>query len=155
MKKFLAFITIVIVIGGCASWEPIATHEGEFKEIIEVSGKSKEEIYSLSNLWLADTYVSSKSVIEYSDKEAGIIKGNAITRETSSFALSSSNIKYSIKIECKDSKARITFSEPHYYSPQTGEGFIINELDLSTYRAHVIETTNSYKSFLANQKTDW
>lgn len=49
----------------------------EFVEVIEVPGKSKDELYVYSKIWIAENYNSANNVIQLDDKTAGkiIVKG--------------------------------------------------------------------------------
>jgi len=49
----------------------------EYKEVIEVPGVSKDELYLRAWEWLSKTFISSKNVIQMKDQEGGIIVGNA------------------------------------------------------------------------------
>ena len=46
-------------------------------QVFEVEGKSKDEIHSIINQWVAENYNSANNVIQMNDKEAGtiIVKG--------------------------------------------------------------------------------
>ena len=43
---------------------------------------SKAELFVKANLWMVDQFKSAKSVIQYSDKEAGVIKGKYLLAST-------------------------------------------------------------------------
>ena len=43
--------------------------------VIDVEGKSKDELYILANSWFVAQFNSGKSVIQLNDKEAGVIIG--------------------------------------------------------------------------------
>mgnify|MGYP002620271209 CR=1 FL=1 len=72
--KALKLILLISLMTSCA------VPKSQFFEIDEVSktitiSESKDNVFVKSNLWLVDSFVSAKSVLQYSDKEAGVIAG--------------------------------------------------------------------------------
>ena len=51
-------------------------NEIEFVQIVDVPDTDKNELFVRANQWLNKTFVSSKEVRQYSDKEAGEVNGN-------------------------------------------------------------------------------
>lgn len=117
--------------------------EGNIQQVIELPNLSKENIYSGSRQWVATTFRDSQSVIQMDDKADGIIigKGNFKYPCSGSWmcsAFQNDIVKFTVKIEAKDNKARITFSDIRRYSPPTyNAGFKTPELELP-----VSNTTN-------------
>jgi len=81
-------------------------------EIIDCQDIEKDRLFVLANSWAVDAFVSAESVIEFSDKEAGIIKG----KYTISFwgDIQSYYVRSTLTIEVKDGAARITIADPYY-----------------------------------------
>lgn len=52
--------------------------EIEYTEVVQVDGVNAKELFVRAKEWLALTFVSSESVIDFEDKEAGKIIGNGI-----------------------------------------------------------------------------
>jgi len=72
MEKLFTILAMIVLLSSCATTKvfvPITK-----TETINVSG-TKNENYVKANLWLVDIFNSAKSVIQFSDKEAGVIKG--------------------------------------------------------------------------------
>jgi hypothetical protein len=71
------FFALFILIFGCASSYRKATLEDKapYQEIREIEGK-KDELFLRTRRWMAETFNSSKAVIELEDKEKGQIIGN-------------------------------------------------------------------------------
>ena len=69
MKK-LTFLMTLILFVGCTPivYTPVPTDE------VNIQG-TKNELYVKANLWMVDQFSNAKSVIQFSDKEAGVIKG--------------------------------------------------------------------------------
>jgi hypothetical protein len=81
---------------------------------IEVPDKSKNVLFVLANLWLVDNFESAKSVIQYSDKEAGVIagKGNLVYAYSPAYYVSKPSITtpVGIKFFISDEKVKVFFT---------------------------------------------
>jgi len=80
------------------------------ENIINLDGKSKDDIYISANGWFVDNFNSAESVIQFQDKEAGKIMGKYIfeLQESTYFF----RIKSTISIDIKDNKARVKIYDP-------------------------------------------
>ena len=103
--RTIAVLSIGLLIVGCASVPP-GPPVGAYQKTIEVSA-SKDEIFIRTMKWMTKTFQSAKSVIQYQDKEAGIVTGNGkidmnnpVTKVYMDFVLT---------IEIKEGKVRLTF----------------------------------------------
>src|SRR5690554_4125322 len=80
MKKILLIALTAVFIISC---ETISGHQTEtletYESIFESEGK-KDELYLKSNKWMVETFKSSKSVIQFSDKESGMLIGKYIVK---------------------------------------------------------------------------
>ena len=111
MKKFSIGALLLIalfLVTGCAttSTENVVS---EMNAIVEVPTKTADELFVLANSWAVDTFNSAEAVIEFSDKDAGIIKGT-FSHEISGF--NTYLTKTTITIEVRKGRARITFDNP-------------------------------------------
>lgn len=83
-------------------------------QIVKEVDLKKDAIYDATLQWLAETFVSSKSVIEFQDKGSGKIIGNIrveIQMHDPIFGAAwTANAKATQKIEIKDGKFRMSFS---------------------------------------------
>ena len=88
----------------------------EVVEVVEVAGMTQKQIFDSSKIWMAKAFKSSNAVIQYEDVSTGTIigKGN-MDYPCSGFwncaAHSSSKILFTLKIDTKDNKARLTFND--------------------------------------------
>jgi len=55
-----------------------AVPQVNYSEIVDVSGVTKDELFVNTNLWAVGFFNKADSVIEFSDKNAGIISGKFI-----------------------------------------------------------------------------
>ena len=119
MKRFSGIPVALILIAtlvGCATTE---SYTASFSTIYEFDADvSPQDLWLWSNLWLAETYVSAESVIEFSDREGAVIVGNGrelVDAETSPEGEFSPprrvifTLRYRILIEAKRGRVRITF----------------------------------------------
>ena len=114
MKKVIYFLLTAIVFISwlsCASLETPLTEVPKVQRIIEVN-KPKDELYKLSNEWMAKTFKSSQAVIQYQDKEAGVIVGKGFT---SVKYLGYVDTWFTMTIEIKDNKLRATLEDIYIY----------------------------------------
>lgn len=85
-----------------------------FQKVVEVSNKSKDDIYQKSLEVLANIYKDSKEVIQNKDKEAGVIVGKGIVdsdfRTINWTTVCRNRCWHLVKIDIKDNKYRITLT---------------------------------------------
>lgn len=110
MKNKLLIIVMVVValLSGCATTSTENVVD-EMSIVVEIPNKTADELFVLANSWAVDTFNSAEAVIEFSDKDAGIIKG------TFSHSISGFNTymtETTITVEVREGRARITFDDP-------------------------------------------
>lgn len=90
---------------------------GELTEIVNVDSISQNKLFVLINEWFASTYNDANSVIQMSDKEAGVIIGKGLITIPVSVSVdakaigvtsvsSQYNQNYTLKVDIKDNKYR-------------------------------------------------
>jgi hypothetical protein len=78
----------------------------------DVEGKAAADLYAAAGVWFADAFNSAEAVIEYQDKDAGVIAGTFnFTYAESVYELL---VRSDIKVEVKDGRYRVTFDNPRY-----------------------------------------
>ena len=97
-------------------------------EVVEVSGLSKDTIYERANMWFLDIIHSSRgSEILINDKVSGLIKGKRNRVEVSYKSQIGITLKeiitYTITIEIREGRCRISFS-----NPSTASGTLVQGL---------------------------
>lgn len=105
MKKVLVILFVSFVLIGCAT-TPGISFENKYQKIIEIPGKTQDELYRSANEFFVGVFNSAEQTIQYQDKEEGIIKGKGKFREVFSH-----NYDFIITVEAKDGKVRITFTD--------------------------------------------
>jgi len=106
MKKTVFLLLGIIFFIGCAPLKMVT--EIKYEKPIEMPGKSKTELYGMSNEWMVKTFTDAKSVIQFSNLEAGTISGKYVMYYFPPGRYSDEIIFYSIiTIHVKDGKAQL------------------------------------------------
>lgn len=113
MKKLLlaAALGCSLAFSGCITMPDAKTiMENSYKgysEIVDLKNNNQDAIFEDSKIWIAKKFVSANNVIQYADKSSGRIIGKG------SIAYTSTKAEFTLEIEVKDNKARLTFSDIH------------------------------------------
>jgi hypothetical protein len=75
-----------------------------------IEGAKKDSLYLRSRLWVSETFNSSKHVIDYENQDAGVIVSKA-RMPYPRHGGPDNYISYAMKVEAKDAKVRVTFSD--------------------------------------------
>ena len=106
----LALLPVVALTGCMPSLIP--ARETSIQKFIEVPGMPKDVIYEKSRIWIAKTFRSSKAVIEYENKETGLIIGNGVIHYAVPVGIGMETqvpVRFTMREDIKDGKIRITF----------------------------------------------
>jgi hypothetical protein len=125
--KNLIVVAVMMLLAGCAGMErsPEAGKPIEF--VMDAPGKTKDQLFSSSKAWIAETFVSAKAVIDDTDKDAGRIIAKAAIKHpcgAGSYACGNEYINFTLRIDTKDGKIRTTYTNVSAYSPATGGHFV-------------------------------
>lgn len=120
MKK-LILIVVALVMTGCAGMERAEDADKPIEFVLEVPGKTQEQLFSASKSWIAETFVSGKSVIDDADKDSGriIAKGRVKHPCEAASACGSDSIGFTLRIDIKDGKIRTTYTNATDITPPT------------------------------------
>lgn len=103
MKRFL-FIGISLLI-----ISSLSAQENFYWEVIDSTAKSKDQIYSATKVFIAETWRSAQDVIQNDDREGGtiIVKGLSV-KEASVFTAQYRYVyRYTVTFQMKENKYRI------------------------------------------------
>lgn len=118
MKRFMLSMAILL-IAGCASMQqsPDAGKPSEY--VLAAQGKTKDQIFSITKSWIAETFVSAKDVIDDADPKAGLIIAKGIVPHPciQAHGCGSNSISFTLRVDMKDGKLRMIFSNPLIISP--------------------------------------
>ena len=117
MKKYLLFISLIalsMLFISCLTSGTLAQEEDlSMQVVVDVEGLSTDEIYIQANEWFVENFNNAESVIQFSDKEAGIIKGKYSQSDVSDGAYTY-RITSIITFEVKQNRYRATINNPYY-----------------------------------------
>lgn len=120
MKAALA-LGVALIMSGCAGMAPAADVGQPVEFVLDAPGKTKDQIFSASKSWIAETFVSGKAVIDDADKDSGrIIAKGIIDKPCSSLQCVMEmgwQIGFTMRIDSKDGKVRITYTNPVVITP--------------------------------------
>ncbi|MFC5625657.1 DUF4468 domain-containing protein [Algoriphagus winogradskyi] len=152
---FLASILFVSCVGSRSLQETpppkIATFENDH---------DKERNYVLANEWMVETFNNAESVIQFTDKESGTIKGKYIVRpgyvSTSPYVASRDALYSIITLRVKEKGCRIEVDPPNgqFYSQKS----MGTELGYTTamFEEDANKLIDDFKSrMLGASTTDW
>lgn len=152
MKKFLLLLTAVLLYS-CGTTQFGGTPE-TFTKIV-INDKDKNENYVLANEWMVDAFKNAESVIQFSDKEAGVIKGKyfikSYTLVAAGYGAGTQNVYATITLRVKDGAAKLEISTDSKFSCYK-QGNVC--ADLWSFTPSMFEsTTNSLHSSLSKSLT--
>jgi hypothetical protein len=166
MKKKLIFWGIVIpflvasIVSGCTTTDPALTNSTTFSEVVDVAETSAADLYTRINLWFVDAFKSAESVIEFSDKDSGVIKGKYLFRGND--GAYPYDCQSTITVEVKDEKYRISFASPYifYYSPNgqnrsSKPAPVQNQAMADKITAEWQKLADDLKNNISKQTVDW
>lgn len=162
MKK-LAYMIIVFMLSGCAAAMPVKQEDMTYQKVVEISGVAKDVIFEKSKQWIAHTFKSAKAVIEYDNREEGVIIGNgSMERPISAVNISGGSlISYTMQEDIKDGRVRLTFSRfaaqvPPSYNSITGTSpggeYGIRQADLQGMRSKFNALSEDLQQYTLNGK---
>jgi len=120
LAKFI-FSMIFLSLVGCAGLQPVADVDRTFQRVVQAPGYSEEQIFNGTKIWIAENFNSAKAVLEYENKNGGTIIGNGIIpypcRGIDCLAKSNWKVPFTMRVDIKDQKFRLTFSNLHLSWP--------------------------------------
>jgi hypothetical protein len=124
--------------------------------VVEVD-LDKNDAWVKANNWMVKTFVSSESVIEFSDKEAGVINGkyNLTTIVGGSQSGYTNSINASVFIQCKDNTVKITVDPQDYntFSSKSGSLYKAYMYPREDALASVNALIADFENYMINDKS--
>ena len=158
MKK-LYFLFLIVLLPSCMATKSTLlsyreyTAEKEFK-----SDKTKNDLFIAANAWLVESFSRANNVIQFSDKEAGIIMGRYLMNGSYS-TLSDNNVYAIITLKVKDNLTKIKIApqgEAKYYPPKPDDNIKFTPIVLTPEQVKnmVKSTIDDYSLYITNY-TNW
>ena len=155
MKKVLLLLT-VITLTSCGPIKYIVS-ELHPKEEIVIVDNTKDKLFVLANEWMVEAFKSAEDVIQFTDKDAGIVKGK-YTMKAGTFtpgtyigygittaSSSTEAIVAIITIRVKDGAAKITIEPTSNSSYYTINGTKVG-YDSTEYERDVAGVLTTFKT---------
>ena len=167
MKKpnnILGFLLVLMTSLNCYAQE-YTIEEKTIVGVFDAEGKTKGEIFSTINKWIALNYNSAQNVVQFNDKESGniIVKGinetlyKNVLKELdpkNKYMQEYSSVKFNhtIEINIKDNKYRIIYTLTDLISPETAAGYnleshfnmVFDMIDFTGLKQENIDNYNDY-----------
>lgn len=114
-----------------------------YVQVVEASGRTKEQLYITLNYWYTNSFVSGKATIELNDKESGVIIGKGfvegIATHIGGMNQYKVNLRPIIKTDIKDGKIRITYTVPYYDVDKLAGGGVMSAFGDASYKPKLVE----------------
>ncbi|MGO3689348.1 MAG: DUF4468 domain-containing protein [Psychroflexus halocasei] len=160
MKKILlSFVAILFVSCYAAQFTPVSIEP--VKSNIQIDDKA-DRLFVKSNSWMAEAFIDAKSVIQFKDKEAGIVvgryllnKGNIQTGSYNTKTVISEAAYAIVKIQVKDNQAKISVAPEDYNYRESPNK---NNDDFTKDRAlqKINTLISDFKNYMKNDTSlDW
>ena len=162
MKKMVSLIVVFGIIFVSCTTMPKSVEIEPFEEVVTVSDITADVLFVKVNSWMVDSFKNADSVIQFSDKEAGIVKGKYITPNVQD-GMWLYDIESTITVEVREGRYRISMDNPivYYkgttYAPTAGNRQIYPLTDNLAEKLKV-EWANLAKSLngsLSTPSSDW
>lgn len=116
MKKILILLLTFV------SLSTVTAQENFNWDIIQESGKTKEQLYSDTKMFIAEAWNSAQSAIQNDDKENGLILVKGISPQSMTYQLITPTwtFAYTVKFYMKDQKFRIVIDNVHCETAKCG-----------------------------------
>lgn len=157
LRHCLILVLSLSVLSGCAATPQIQPYQPVvITEIVEIPDQTQEQIYNKARQWFSQYFVSGKSVVDYEDKNEGVIIGNGVSDNGSTDLIGLINYKlsfeYNIRLDTKDGKFRaMTTITKHQYTDTEGTHDSPNNvspqrIESSKERIHIL--VNQLKEYI-------
>ncbi|WP_026449922.1 DUF4468 domain-containing protein [Aequorivita capsosiphonis] len=155
MKVFFTFLILSITVFSCKAPQPVV-NIGTISETMTIE-ENKDDLYIKSNNWMVETFVSAKSVVQFSDKETGIVTGRYLLKETfkeqNGIKVPINSIYAIIKIQVKDNACKISITPEEFYESRSFTKNNPMNIDESMIRFEIGRLISSYKNYIETDNT--
>jgi hypothetical protein len=147
MKPYiLAAIVLSTALMGCAHNSTIPAEQLVVQKVVEAPGLSKEQIFEMSKIWIARTFLQPaggfaadnwpRTVIQYEDEGKGtLVASSSILYPFRNYSADTYKegweVRFIMAEDVKDGKALLTFSNLVMYVPTTICGYYSNNFTKS------------------------
>jgi hypothetical protein len=156
VKRLSFLILLITTFTSCVSSRTaITSPEAATKNVDTQSDKNSNFIKA--NEWMVQTFNNAKSVIQFKDKEAGIVKGKYVMKEgiisTSPYAQSIPTFFSVITIRVKDNASRIEIEAPSGMYSQKAMGVEYGFTE-ETFKTEANRLINEFEIYMKKASTN-
>jgi len=172
MKKLFSVGVMLFLVAliECAGMKPVKQEDLTIQQVVEVPGFTKYQIYDCCKIWVAERFISAKTVIEHDDRENCCLIGNGIIkypcRGLECITKGDWQVYFTMRIDTKDGKFRQTFRNLQLSWPARMDslgyhpayrGPINTQEDLDRIKPALLEMANQIKFAMGQEKmkADW
>jgi|GEM_PF-2570906 len=156
MAKIIFYFSVLIICTSCATTVPVK-FENPIEEVITDLKGDKSDLFVRSIDWMIYTFRNSANIIEYSDKEEGVIIGKYIAKGAASVIKGTevdNRVYFKVNITVKENKAKISVFPLGQWSYRK------DRLDNYGYtKTNAIDDVNklikSYRNSVSKEPTDF
>jgi len=164
MRKLTLFLLAISVTSCATMGSKVPEEERHMQIVYNFPGNNADALFVSVNSWFVDTFNSAESVIEFSDKEAGIVKGKyAFMMKDGIYDI---RVMTTITVNVKDEKCRISFDNPIYAITgnsfakqgagyQSGQKPVETEKMMNEVKFRWSSLANSLSTALKSQNDTW
>lgn len=165
MKKQFLFIAFILLSTLSISaqykspfWTvlPIKDSAIIYTEVVKVdSTLTSDALYSNAKIWLAETFYSSKDVIQSEDVSNKTIVGKGLYKANMGGGTANADINFTIKIECKNGRYKYSFYDLKYFAKDLllwGGSDTEREKTFNMLNSFALDIDNSFKTTILSLK---
>lgn len=165
MKMKIIFLLLcTILLSSCATTGAKVTEPVIYSEVIDVTGVTQSVLYTKANMWFVDAFRNAGSVIQFSDKESGVIKGKYIGDDIMA-GIYVCRISSTITVEVKEGRYRILFADPMYqyvgdvlngmYARPGTEGAVVTQEMADKVTEEWVNIAADLKASIDTEESSW
>ena len=160
MRKNLFFISVLFLLIGCGTVKMIQIDEPVIKTYTDFND-SQDDLFIKANGWMISMFKDASSVIEFTDKQEGVLIGKYLMKgemktSTSFYGSASIDTRVFAKIDIrvKDNRARISI-EPMDSWKYDNSGLTIYDYSKEKFYQDMDRLMLSFENALKTDKIDF
>jgi len=163
VRSLLRFVVTPLAMLAAALTATSACAQAMTVEIIREAPLPKDALFTQTVLWIAENFRSSRSVIQFQDRDLGTIVGNSSYDMSVDgsflpfFSPAAVPVTYRVRIDVRDNRYRMTFSDVRVYLDGAPRALDYTDRDSNERRVreHFEQLANSLDHYLTRPKDDF
>jgi len=163
VRKLPRFVATPLAILAAALTATSACAQGMTVEIIRGASLPKDALFTQTVLWIAENFRSTRSAIQFQDRDLGTIVGNGSydmsidTGFLPFFSPVNVPVTYRVRIDVRDNRYRMTFADVRLYLDGAPRALDYTDRDSNERRVreHFEQLANSLDQYLTKPKDDF